>query len=401
MTTATVEHVARPTFDIATLSRPAQLLLARLLLARGKNPPTPAAISKDLNDLLQQPLSTEQLQALQEELAVGGLVEMTTPPPPKKVKAPKRKKGEPQAPPTPPPPEEPFTPTPILRLSESGKSAALRFLGLTDLPEKLNWKQMIEKHLFPQLTGVSLKPKQKAEVPLLQRKYGLHVPDSATLARALDALVCKELGFEQLSDLKALRAAVLSRHLKLQSEVKPADIDKQFVALDFGLRNASDKLPLAAIRAWASGDGVEPPAHAPRTHTTPTHAAATHTAPTNAAPTHATATHTAPAAAAHAFNLADFAARAVRVARGLPDGRFGDDKVFISRAWRAWQSGGQSPSLDLPAFKQHLIEANRAGLLKLSRADLVAAMDPADVRESETHYLNAQFHFILVQGDLS
>jgi hypothetical protein len=32
--------------------------------------------------------------------------------------------------------------------------------------------------------------------------------------------------------------------------------------------------------------------------------------------------------------------------------------------------------------------------LELSRADLVAAMDPEDVRSSETRHLNAEFHFI-------
>ena len=72
---------------------------------------------------------------------------------------------------------------------------------------------------------------------------------------------------------------------------------------------------------------------------------------------------------------------------------------WISRAWRQFQSqsDGHGAGLDLPAFKQRLVEANREGLLRLSRADLVSAMDPADVRESETRYLNAEFHFILIE----
>jgi hypothetical protein len=45
-------------------------------------------------------------------------------------------------------------------------------------------------------------------------------------------------------------------------------------------------------------------------------------------------------------------------------------------------------------FKDRLIEANRQGLIRLSRADLVEAMDPADVRASETTWLNAVFHFV-------
>ena len=46
------------------------------------------------------------------------------------------------------------------------------------------------------------------------------------------------------------------------------------------------------------------------------------------------------------------------------------------------------------AFKQRLVEANSKGLLRLSRADLVSAMDPELVAESETRYLNARFHFV-------
>jgi hypothetical protein len=38
-------------------------------------------------------------------------------------------------------------------------------------------------------------------------------------------------------------------------------------------------------------------------------------------------------------------------------------------------------------------------MLTLSRADLVQIMDPTDVAESETHYRNAVFHFILVDKD--
>ncbi len=55
--------------------------------------------------------------------------------------------------------------------------------------------------------------------------------------------------------------------------------------------------------------------------------------------------------------------------------------------------------MDLPAFKQRLAEANNARLLDLSRADLVQAMDPDDVRLSEVTYLNAAFHFIRIGSE--
>jgi hypothetical protein len=37
--------------------------------------------------------------------------------------------------------------------------------------------------------------------------------------------------------------------------------------------------------------------------------------------------------------------------------------------------------------------------LHLSRADLVQAMDPQLVADSETSFLNANFHFVLIEGD--
>ena len=50
--------------------------------------------------------------------------------------------------------------------------------------------------------------------------------------------------------------------------------------------------------------------------------------------------------------------------------------------------------MDVADFKNRLVQAHRARLLELGRADLVEAMDPADVRESATPYLNAVYHFV-------
>ena len=57
------------------------------------------------------------------------------------------------------------------------------------------------------------------------------------------------------------------------------------------------------------------------------------------------------------------------------------------------------PRLELAAFKERLNEANQRGLLRLERADLVEAMNPDDVRESETTFLTATYHFILIERD--
>lgn len=93
-------------------------------------------------------------------------------------------------------------------------------------------------------------------------------------------------------------------------------------------------------------------------------------------------------------SLEGFADRVQEVARGVDAGRFGSRKVFISAVWRAMDGDPVVAAIDLPAFKQRLCEANRAGLLILHRADLVGAMDPGELAESEARYMNATFHFI-------
>ena len=82
--------------------------------------------------------------------------------------------------------------------------------------------------------------------------------------------------------------------------------------------------------------------------------------------------------------------------RNCPTGHFGDNKVFIAHVWRALQADPAFRGMELATFKEHLTEANNARLLDLSRADLVQAMNPDDVHQSEVHYLNATFHFIRI-----
>ena len=82
------------------------------------------------------------------------------------------------------------------------------------------------------------------------------------------------------------------------------------------------------------------------------------------------------------------------VRRLPPESRFGENKVFISHVWRQLRDEAAIDGLELAPFKRRLVEANREGLLRLSRADLVEAMSPADVEESATAYENATFHFI-------
>ncbi len=76
-----------------------------------------------------------------------------------------------------------------------------------------------------------------------------------------------------------------------------------------------------------------------------------------------------------------------------PDGRYGDQKVFISAVYRAIPP--HAIGMTLPEFKRWLIDRNRTGDLVLARADLVGAMDRNLVRDSEIEDRGATFHFIL------
>jgi hypothetical protein len=95
---------------------------------------------------------------------------------------------------------------------------------------------------------------------------------------------------------------------------------------------------------------------------------------------------------------ADLATFASQVKAAIPHvprpGYFGDSKVFVSDLHDAYQHAHGPIPLD--RFKSRLAEANNARHLDLSRADLVEAMDPRRVRESETRHLGATFHFLRV-----
>jgi deoxyribodipyrimidine photolyase-like uncharacterized protein len=68
---------------------------------------------------------------------------------------------------------------------------------------------------------------------------------------------------------------------------------------------------------------------------------------------------------------------------GRAKGRFGDRKVFIAALWRQLRTQPSFHGMTIKEFKDRLYEAHRQRLVTLARADLVAAMDPTEVAESE------------------
>jgi hypothetical protein len=220
---------------------------------------------------------------------------------------------------------------------------------------------------------------------LVQKQLGGESPGSRSLTQVRDALCWKQLGIDtdKPFTLAAVQAVLLARVLQASREAEPTQAMRQLAAKSVGAkRSDADSLRLAALRSWLVPSS-EPVTVPPAPATTP-------------ASRNVLATPPDPAyfdtEAAARTDLRTFAERVQQAARSSASGRFGEDKIFISHVWRTLR--GQLQGLDEQTFKSRLVEANRARFLSLSRADLVEAMNPADVADSETRYLGATFHFI-------
>jgi hypothetical protein len=330
-------------------TRTADLLLVRLL-APAKKPPAPARLREDLRRLLRQPLDANRWQALVDELVASGLIS-----------------------------------TKPMRLTEAGRSRALQFLALSELPRGVNWRTLRDRHLVPLALGIPagdgamrkrLQTKDGLGALLVKRRYHLPAGTGHTLHAALEALACQQLGFPEETKLQAVCQAVLGRLLDSPTQLDREELTRQLVQKIAGSRRAD----LGSLREAVLRDLVEPPAeHAPE--------------PPRAGEA------TPAAVEPETFDLAAFAGTVQAAARACPTGRFGDNKVFVHHVWKQLQEEPGFPVQSLGEFKRRLTEANHAGLLRLSRADLVQAMDPADVQQAETHYLDAVFHFILIERE--
>lgn len=327
---------AAPTTAAAPPSGPlADLILVRLL-PPAKSPPSPKKVRDDLAPFFHRPPTAEQLADAMNGLRAAGLMKPL---------------GQ--------------------HLTDAGRDRAMQYLGVAELPAKVNWGTIKAKFLVPKALGLSqtaVETGDKLAAALLKRKLSLPVGTGDTITAVFDALACRELGFPDKARLN-LRDAILSKLLNEDRPLSTADLKRAIPARLLepqgkgtdGLR----KLALKGFADAANGTAAQQPE--PQSDET--------------------------------FDLEDFANTVLSVARKSPTGRFGDNKVFISHVWRQLRGEPRFARLGGDGFKAKLVEANRADLLTLSRADLVQVMDPADVRESETAYLNATFHFILIDKE--
>lgn len=340
----------------------ASLVLARLLVAPDKGA-TLAQVRKDLDPLVAHRWTgaawTERLERSLDQLESDGSVVRKKP-----------LKGK----------IDSFV------LAPEGRTRALELLDLEALPPKTTWGALKKSFLPARALGL---PGPKGErlktfasevgfkAAVLRARFDLPLSEYPKAGDADNALLWKLLGFPEHCTKKlsvaALKSAVLQRELGGHAATKPAEQHNQFVAKTLGARRPkADELRLSLLRQWIDQDAAAPPA--------------------------APATNGPPPQVDEAQALKTFAAHVLAAARSSSSGRFGD-KVFIAHVWRAARHDPALGSLGLDEFKHRLGEANQVRLLDLSRADMVEAMDPADVRESETRYQGATYHFVRAGGE--
>jgi hypothetical protein len=287
-----------------------------------------------------------------------------------------------------------------------GRRHALEFLGVAQLKPKTTWSVVKTIYLPARALGMpassetlfkTLKSEPNFQAVLLKRQYRLPVAEVPKPKEDIDALIWKLMGFEGESrklnvkniqtvllnalvgklmgiegesrkfNLENIKTALLNRESGDERATKSKKAATKLLAKRLGAKSDNPKeLRDAVVRGWI--DQSENPSLSPSP----------------------------PAPPPIELDLSAFAERVKSAARACSTGRFGDNKVFIAHVWRAVQSDPGFATMDLPAFKERLAEANNARLLDLSRADLVQAMDPEDVRESEVQYLNATFHFVRI-----
>ncbi|RKG56638.1 hypothetical protein D7X30_23620 [Corallococcus sp. AB011P] len=267
-----------------------------------------------------------------------------------------------------------------LALTGAGRQQALKFLRV-DSPKGLTWKRVKQQHLLAKGLGLPaskpalgrLSDADGVRALVLKRAHKVEGPETPTLAQVRDRLLWRQLGVEtdEAFSLRAVQAHLLGQ--LLGQEVRdPKRGVEQLAARAVGApRVDAEVVRMAALREWVLAEAEKVSAPRPKLVE-----AAVKLAP-KVPPT----------------ETVSFARRVLDAAKAVPPtGRFGDNKVFISHVWKALQPEWA----DRPAFNEALLAANRAQHLSLGRADLLAAMNPQDITESEVRAVGASFHFVIL-----
>ena len=319
------------------------LVLIRLL-PPSKSPVAPSVVMKTLEKFLGDSIEKDQFSQLISDLRSQGLIEP---------------KG--------------------LRLTEAGRAKALGFLGIAELPPKSNWGSIQAKYLVPKVLGLkpgsestqkALKDRKNFAALLLKRKLELPIGTGSTLNNVMEAIVCQELGFPDITTLKALRERVLHEKLNTKEKLSAKELELQLPRVLLETTGGMTGLRASVLNGAFSLPDLKEESDS------------------EAEPIYV-----------ETFDLTVFANTVNAAARECRTGRFGESKVFINHVWNSLKDEPMLRGFDLTRFKEKLIEANRDHLLTLTRADMAAHLNQRDVLESECHYFNSEFHFIHLEKE--
>jgi hypothetical protein len=267
-----------------------------------------------------------------------------------------------------------------LTLLDDGRNRLCAALRVPLLPGARNWAEFKRKHLVRLFHAESTsKSAKNLGLVLIARK--LELPDDAARSESAlaDACLAKALRLDgKYRSMAQIRTAFLANVLGVPVRPKTEQVLRISAAAISGARTAgTEDIVHALTVSWLSGTGTPGDARG--------------TASDTARP---------PGGARGNDDLFSRTVGKVLEATRNPSAKhYGPDKVFIASVWDNLRNDTELSELDESAFKTLLVEAHRRGALTLSRADLVAAMDPVLVAASETQHLNATFHFIDVSGD--
>ncbi len=247
-----------------------------------------------------------------------------------------------------------------LALTSRGRTRLAQALGLRSLPAALSWDRFRSKYLprlFLELPESSAAPNCAAAI--LAKRLGVPYDGRSTPAHVADTWLASMLSLEKLS-LDQIRKKLLASELGLPDRRNSAELLRLAATqLADAPKGDAESVRNALARRWLLEGDAQPRGSSP---------------PQQA--------------------LGHFVRRVQQAADSPQARHFGPEKVFIGSVWQALASEPDMARLGEEGFKRLLVEAHRSGSLVLARADLVAAMDPRDVRSSETKHHNATYHFI-------
>jgi hypothetical protein len=267
------------------------------------------------------------------------------------------------------------------RLTQAGRRELSKRLGIDVLPQVKTWLAVQRSVLARLVLGMTpATGKSDFAADVICATHALE--PCSTLRAAVDRLAWRAVGLETDAKFDAL---AVQRHLLREivpndRKLEPRKFRQLVAARSLQLQVAdNDRLRHSAVRRWVVGMKLcdsRVVVQASRG------LVVTENDNTNRGET----------------SIERFATAVVDAARQPGVSRFHDDRAFIGSIWEHMR--GREPVFDmsLDTFKDRLVQAHRQKLLRMSRADLVQAMDPAEVERSEARYLSATFHFVGLQA---